>query len=71
MGEEIPVDEERFEAKVRSEPIEDGLKECTFTLKMENCDVDDVGKYTLKVKNSNGEAESSVSYIIYYGYYIT
>ncbi|XP_051165291.1 obscurin isoform X2 [Leptopilina boulardi] len=59
LGEEIPVDEERYEATVRSEPVEDGLKECTFTLKMDNCDVDDVGKYSIKVKNKNGEAESS------------
>ncbi|XP_043471830.1 obscurin isoform X6 [Leptopilina heterotoma] len=59
LGEEIPVDEERYEATVRSEPVEDGLKECTFILKMDNCDLDDVGKYSIKVKNNNGEAESS------------
>lgn len=61
MGEEIPVDDERFEATVRSEPAEDGLKECTYILKIQNCDVDDVGQYTLKLKNKYGEGEASVS----------
>ncbi|XP_033229348.1 obscurin isoform X3 [Belonocnema kinseyi] len=59
LGEEIPVDDERFEAIVRSEPAEDGLKECTYILKIQNCDVDDVGQYTLKLKNKYGIGEAS------------
>lgn len=45
---------------MRSEPIQDGLKECTYQLKVNKCDEVDVGKYTIKVVNRYGEDQCSV-----------
>ncbi|CAH0545687.1 unnamed protein product [Brassicogethes aeneus] len=39
--------------------IEDGLKECTFSLTIPRCERSNAGDYTFKAKNKWGEAESS------------
>ncbi|CAG9826985.1 unnamed protein product [Diabrotica balteata] len=41
--------------------IEDGLKECTYSLAIPRCETSATGKYTIKAKNKWGEAESSAN----------
>ncbi|XP_012273370.1 obscurin isoform X3 [Orussus abietinus] len=58
-GAEIPVDDEKLQRKLESTEIEDGLNECTVTLGIPRCTVEESGKYTLKAKNHWGEGEAS------------
>ncbi|CAH1108368.1 unnamed protein product [Psylliodes chrysocephalus] len=63
-GKEISNDEfEKHKIILESEDheIDDGLKECTFTLAIPRCETSATGKYTIKAKNKWGEAESSAS----------
>ncbi|XP_028138821.2 obscurin isoform X8 [Diabrotica virgifera virgifera] len=61
-GKEISDEEfEKQKAVLESEDteIEDGLKECTYSLALPRCETSATGKYTIKAKNKWGEAESS------------
>jgi hypothetical protein len=60
-NEPLDDDETKFKRKVGSKPIDDGLKECTYTLEVCKSNPDDVGNYTLQVQNKYGEAASNVS----------
>ena len=50
----------RYEAKVESKLIDDGLKLCTYTLNIAECNPKDVGNYSLRVKNEYNEASCNV-----------
>ncbi|XP_057667146.1 obscurin isoform X12 [Diorhabda carinulata] len=61
-GKEISDEEfEKLKIVLETEDteIEDGLKECTYSIRIPACDTTATGKYTIKAKNKWGEAESS------------
>ncbi|CAL7949959.1 unnamed protein product [Xylocopa violacea] len=58
-GEEIPADDSRLKFTQQNKPASDKLTETTVTLTVPKCSKDDIGEYTLKLKNKYGEAESS------------
>ncbi|XP_076762738.1 obscurin isoform X1 [Xylocopa sonorina] len=58
-GEEIPADDSRMKFTVQHKPGSDKLTETSVTLTVPKCTKEDIGEYTLKLKNKYGEAESS------------
>ncbi|KAK0180904.1 hypothetical protein PV327_003237 [Microctonus hyperodae] len=58
---EISPDDERFTMGRTSKKVEDNLQECTFTLSISDCTLDDIGKYTIKAENKWGKDSCSAS----------
>lgn len=58
---EISPDDERFTMGRTNKKVEDNLQECTFTLSISDCTLDDIGKYTIKAENKWGKDSCSVS----------
>lgn len=44
--------------------VDDGLKECTFSLTIPRCDTSNQGKYTIQAKNKWGELEDGAQLTI-------
>ncbi|KAK0094450.1 hypothetical protein PV326_010858, partial [Microctonus aethiopoides] len=58
---EISPDDERFTMGRTNKKVEDNLQECTFTLSISDCTLDDIGKYTIKAENKWGKDSCSAS----------
>jgi hypothetical protein len=60
-GEDVSV---RFTTASTDKELEDGLKECTFTLKIPAGRHEDTGEYKVTASNKWGSADSSVSVVM-------
>ncbi|XP_043277218.1 obscurin isoform X4 [Venturia canescens] len=58
-GKEISPEDERIRMDLQHKTVTDRLEECTITLTIPNCGVEDIGKCSVKASNKWGEASCS------------
>ncbi|XP_034942777.1 obscurin isoform X3 [Chelonus insularis] len=58
-GVDISPDDKRFKMGRTTKKVEDSLQECTYTMTISDCTLEDVGKYTLRAENKWGDDSSS------------
>ncbi|XP_044576089.1 obscurin isoform X6 [Cotesia glomerata] len=58
-GEEISPKDKKYKMERTNKKVEDSLTECIYTLTVNDCLLEDVGKYTLRAENNWGDDSSS------------
>lgn len=60
-GEEISPEDERIKMDLQHKTVTDKLEECTLTLTIPDCGLEDIGKYKIVATNKWGDDHCSVS----------